>query len=704
MTSTQAVISSASPTRTPANELLPVQQLQTDTKESLYQLPVQRKLSVGAADDPLEKEADDMADKVMRMPNPEPISFSTSKSVINRKCSECEKEEELQRKESNGETVSAVPSIVQNVLSSPGRSLDTDTRSFMAPRFNYDFSNVKIHDNELAAKSASSINALAYTSGNNVVFNSGQYNTNTDPGKRLLAHELTHVVQQNGPGIQRQEAATPVTSQENQTGKFIVEDNMTPGAGQMRKSDFLERLNVEVCATVDQALQGSMFSSDNCPYIRAAFARYQNSTPVQLEQTIARYEPSTRTAQSAEGLIQLMKIRVSAAATRWLQTGDLSDLPEEIRSQIPTGLGVMSSIVSTISTITSAIGSVFSSIGSLFFKERPGGAQSVQSPVSVMQSLGNGNSIDGSTRGKMENAFETNFSNVEIHTDSNATRLSNEMNARAFTVGNHIAFGSSEYKPGTMVGDALMAHELAHVVQQGKGMTNELQPKDASGYGQLEEDADNSAIGAMVSIHQGKNGSLKEMAQRATPKMKSGLSLSRCSSKVPHTACTAPELTTINTSKALASNWVSSALVKLRATPIRADVTAALQRNFGATDGVAANLPDIITRIVTAEAEMNSAAVYCGGTENTDCANNHCGFSYAGVHEFLICRNITLTSSDTIFQAYCPLHESFHTAFSNFTVDSYSGWGGHWNASSGYPGSNPLRNADSYVSLILDLK
>ena len=198
MVSTQALISSTSPTRTPANEILSIQQKQqSDTKESFYQVPVQRKLSVGAADDPLEKEADDMADKVMRMPNPEPISFSSSKNVINRKCSECEKEVELQKKESNGEAVSTAPSIVQDVLSSPGRSLDTDTRSFMEPRFNYNFNNVKIHDDDLAAKSASSINALAYTSGNNVVFNTGQYNTKSDPGKRLLAHELTHVVQQD---------------------------------------------------------------------------------------------------------------------------------------------------------------------------------------------------------------------------------------------------------------------------------------------------------------------------------------------------------------------------------------------------------------------------------------------------------------------------------------------------------------------------
>jgi len=197
MTPAQTSISLASPARNPASELLPVQQQQTDTRESLFQLRVQRKLSVGAADDPLEKEADHIADKVMRMPNPEPISFSTSKNVIDRKCSECEKEEELQRKESNGETASAPP-IVQDVLSSSGRPLDTDARSFLEPRFNYNFSDVRIHDNDLAAKSASSINALAYTSGNNIVFNSGQYNTNSDSGKRLLAHELTHVVQQGG--------------------------------------------------------------------------------------------------------------------------------------------------------------------------------------------------------------------------------------------------------------------------------------------------------------------------------------------------------------------------------------------------------------------------------------------------------------------------------------------------------------------------
>jgi len=127
----------------------------------------------------------------------------------------------LQRKESKSDEVTTAPSVVEDVVSSSsGKSIDQSTRSYMESRFNYDFSNVKIHDDEVAAKSADSINALAYTSGNNIVFNSGQYDTRSDSGKRLLAHELTHVVQQTGlqrssvnQKIQRQSANRfPLTS------------------------------------------------------------------------------------------------------------------------------------------------------------------------------------------------------------------------------------------------------------------------------------------------------------------------------------------------------------------------------------------------------------------------------------------------------------------------------------------------------------
>jgi len=178
------------------------QGLQMKEDKRLLQSPppssfIQKKLTIGSVDDPLEKEADDMADKVMRMALPGSLDFSSIGNTIQRRCAHCEEEEKLQRKESSGESASIAPSIVHDVLNSfSGKSLDTDTRLFMEPRFGYDFGNVKIHDNALAAKSASAINALAYTSGNNIVFGSGQYDTHSDSGKRLMAHELTHVVQQ----------------------------------------------------------------------------------------------------------------------------------------------------------------------------------------------------------------------------------------------------------------------------------------------------------------------------------------------------------------------------------------------------------------------------------------------------------------------------------------------------------------------------
>ncbi|MBV9156957.1 MAG: DUF4157 domain-containing protein [Acidobacteriaceae bacterium] len=82
---------------------------------------------------------------------------------------------------------------------SAGRPLDTGTRTYMESRFGFDFSKVRIHSDADAAASAKTVNALAYTVGNDVIFGEAQYSPASEPGKRLLAHELTHTVQQNGP-------------------------------------------------------------------------------------------------------------------------------------------------------------------------------------------------------------------------------------------------------------------------------------------------------------------------------------------------------------------------------------------------------------------------------------------------------------------------------------------------------------------------
>ncbi len=114
-------------------------------------------------------------------------------------CAACrEKREGMQRVAVNSAPVNAIPPIVHDVLSSSGQPLDAQTREFMEPRFGHDFSQVRVHTDARAAESARAVNALAYTVGRDVVFGMSQYAPGTMKGKRLLAHELTHVVHQGG--------------------------------------------------------------------------------------------------------------------------------------------------------------------------------------------------------------------------------------------------------------------------------------------------------------------------------------------------------------------------------------------------------------------------------------------------------------------------------------------------------------------------
>lgn len=321
--------------------------------------------------------------------------------------------------------------------------------------------------------------------------------------------------------------------------RFIIEDNAQPEEGKMRKSDFLDRMNSEICGTVNEGLAGTPFSADSCPYIRRSLERHRNSSPVQIEIVIARYAPSATTAQSVEGLIQAVKTRVGTAVTQWVQTGDLSGVPEEIAAQMPGGLSTLANAASVISGIASGVGSGISSfatsvvnmassigsgIGGLFFKRKAGGAQPNNSPLGVMNSLGKGQPLEGSVRGKMEGAFGANFANVEVHTDSNAANLSSNMNARAFTVGNHVAFGSGEYQPGTLMGDGLLAHELAHVEQQ-KGFDIKTKSMANGTASEEEKEADNTAVLVAMSI----SDSTQQNVVSEKKHSKTGFKISRCS-------------------------------------------------------------------------------------------------------------------------------------------------------------------------------
>jgi hypothetical protein len=176
---------------------------------------VQAKLKIGQPGDKYEQEADRVAEEVMRMPEPhfqrqlepeEEEGLLQAKQVaeqitplLQRQVEEEEEEELLQAKEISSQTPEVNSSVESNLNSvrSDGQPLPSSVRGYFEPRFGYDLSHVRVHTTAKAAESARAVNAQAYTLGRDIIFGNGHYSPETSSGRQLLAHELTHVVQQN---------------------------------------------------------------------------------------------------------------------------------------------------------------------------------------------------------------------------------------------------------------------------------------------------------------------------------------------------------------------------------------------------------------------------------------------------------------------------------------------------------------------------
>jgi Domain of unknown function (DUF4157) len=200
---------------------------------------IQAKITVNQPGDVFEQEANRVADQVMRMPDPVAApnlrSIPSGGARLRRKCASCDEEHRIQRKENSaGPTVA--PSTVHDALNSPGQPLETETRAFFEPRFGHDFSQTRLHYDDQAAQSAHDVNALAYTVGHDIVFGTAQYSPASHAGRRLLAHELTHVIQQ------RQD--TPTTARPTAPGQIAL---ISPSMIQRKVDCNLEPINTE-CA------------------------------------------------------------------------------------------------------------------------------------------------------------------------------------------------------------------------------------------------------------------------------------------------------------------------------------------------------------------------------------------------------------------------------------------------------------------------
>jgi len=302
---------------------------------------------------------------------------------------------------------------------------------------------------------------------------------------------------------------------------LLVEDDAEPAwPGQMRKGPFIAELKAAVCATAEQSLAGVGRSARSCPYLERWFAHYLARSAAHGERALRRYAPEARGATAARDYIPAVCARVRQGIATWAATGEVTGVPPELAAEVPRGTA------GGAGGILSALGGAEGGVARLLTKARPGESPRPSSspPEAVLAQLGAGRPLDAGIRSPFERAFGYSFAAVRVHTDGSAGRLAEGLSARAFTVGNHVAFASGEYRPGILVGDAILSHELAHVVQQGGAAA----PAPEGVHHGLEEEADLSAVGAVASMWLGDRRGLSRLAREAVPRLRSGLRLQRC--------------------------------------------------------------------------------------------------------------------------------------------------------------------------------
>ncbi len=165
------------------------------------------KLKIGQPNDRFEQEADRMAEQVVRMPQPGQLPLASvlppvrpHSKIVQRLCASCRQKEEWVQPKT---TTPAMPQKAADLptgfhsLNGTGQPMTTSVRQYFEPRFGADFSAVRIHRDPQSAALAQSINSRAFTLGNNIVFAAGEYKPESHDGRKLFAHELSHVLQQN---------------------------------------------------------------------------------------------------------------------------------------------------------------------------------------------------------------------------------------------------------------------------------------------------------------------------------------------------------------------------------------------------------------------------------------------------------------------------------------------------------------------------
>ncbi len=285
-------------------------------------------------------------------------------------------------------------------------------------------------------------------------------------------------------------------------GGPIVDDGSPLGPGQMARSTFMAQARSSLMAMCGEELAVVGRSAEGCPYIQHWLDVYDQKPAAELMRAIQLYSGAGPTGADAGALLGVVVGRVRAARCRtWVASGQISGVPAGVNPLDPSAGPPADAQPAPAGPVVQT-------------KRESGGGTSA-SPVAVRSSLGRGQGLDGGVRARMEGAFGQSFGDVRVHVGATAAAWNEHVAARAFTVGTDVAFGSGEYRPGSLTGDLLIAHELAHVTQQRGGGVSAARASDRG----LEMEADRAAASAMGLLP----GELEQYPQPGR-----GLSLQRC--------------------------------------------------------------------------------------------------------------------------------------------------------------------------------
>jgi hypothetical protein len=279
----------------------------------------------------------------------------------------------------------------------------------------------------------------------------------------------------------------------------LLVDDGPPGPGQVAREAFMSRLEARIRAAADAELAQVGRTASDCPYLEAWLAFYRTKPAAHVERAILRYAPDT--SPSVEGITEAVEARVREAVRRWRDTGAVTGIPAESPLLAPAG------DEGAVQLLASGDAS-----------PQPIAADA----AGVRAQLGRGQPLEAGTRSRMERGFGRSFGAVRVHTDARASRLAGAFSARAFAVGDDVAFAPGQYRPGSLVGDLVLAHELAHVVGQREGQRGSARALEAA--------ADRKAVRVVAPGHESSPllEQLRHDDAASAPAESRGLRLQRC--------------------------------------------------------------------------------------------------------------------------------------------------------------------------------